>query len=333
MSFFKIKIFYLFTLFVFFSLLCCGPTDKQNKQFKVGILCGLDYTAEVSSGFKTKMTALGYKEKEDISYDFYSTNFNPQQEQQIIKNFIRDKVDMILTFPTEVSMTAKNMTRETDIPVIFAVANIEETNLIDNVTKPGKNITGIRFPGPDLAIKRFEVMRELAPKARRYWLPYQRGYPIIDSQLKVIYPVAQSAGITIVEFPADDAKGIRAELERIKQTGSIGFDAIFFIPEPLSCIDEAFLVMAEFAYEHKLPIGGALIQVGDYGSLYGINVDLQKTGEQAAILADKIFRGTPAGSIPVVSSESYLEINYKAAQDLGVTIPEGLISRADRIIR
>ena len=75
------------------------------------------------------------------------------------------------------------------------------------------------------------------------------------------------------------------------------------------------------------------MQVDEYGSIFGIHVDPRKTGEQAAILADKILKGTPAGTIPVVSSESYLEINYKAAQELGITIPEGLLNRADKIIR
>ena len=91
--------------------------------------------------------------------------------------------------------------------------------------------------------------------------------------------------------------------------------------------------MGKFVYEHKIPIGGVLMQVGNYGSIFGINVNVPKTGRQAAVLADKILKGTPAGTIPVVSSEGYLEINYKVAQELGVTVPEGLLSRADRIIR
>ena len=74
------------------------------------------------------------------------------------------------------------------------------------------------------------------------------------------------------------------------------------------------------------------MQVGNYGSIFGINVDIRKTGEQAAILADKILKGTLAGTIPVISSESFLEINYKVALKFGVPVPEGLLSRADRII-
>ena len=72
---------------------------------------------------------------------------------------------------------------------------------------------------------------------------------------------------------------------------------------------------------------------GGYESLFGLLPNAKTTGEQAALLADKILRGTPAGSIPVSTSDSYFQINYKAAQTLGVTIPEGLLKQADEIIR
>lgn len=316
--------------FLFFN----GCGDKSQKRvYKVGMLCGLDYITVLAEGFKSKMTELGYIEGENIIYDYQRTNFEPEREHEILMKFIENRSDLILTFPTEVSMAAKAATAGTGIPVIFSIANIEGTDLVDNVISPGENLTGVRFPGPDLAIKRFEVMRELAPKAKRMWLPYQRGYPIVANQMQELNPIAEAEGVTLIEFPADDAAEIQAELNARIVSGNIDFDAIFFIPEPLSCTDDAFEVMAKFAYEHKMPIGGILMQVGDYGSIFGINVDVPKTGQQAAVLADKILKGTPAGTIPVVSSESFLEINYKVAQELGVTVPDGLLSRADKILR
>ena len=305
----------------------------QQKQYKIGILCGLDYLAHLEVGFTSKMIELGYHEGKNIVYFYHRTNFEPEKEQQILNQFIRDQVDLILTYPTEVSMVAKNVTQKTNTPVIFAVANIEETNLIESVQKPGGNLTGIRFPGPDLAVKRFEVLREIVPKAKKIWIPYQRGYPIIKSQMDVLNPVAKEAGITLIEFPADDAREVRSELERIRSLGDPDLDAILFIAEPLSCTDDTFEEICKFAYNYNIPLGGGLMQVGDYESIYGVDIDASQTGEQAAILADKILKGTPAGMIPVVSSESYLVINYKSAQKFGLIIPEGLLCRADKIIR
>jgi putative ABC transport system substrate-binding protein len=322
----------LLTLLIVGCVLLSSCGKKTQKVYQVGILCGLDYIAEIPDSFKAKMTELGYIEGKNIIYDIQRTNFEPVKEEQILKQFIKDKVDLIFTFPTEVSMSAKAAAKETNIPVLFCFANIEGTNLVESVPKPGGNITGVRYPGPDLAIKRFEIMLELVPQAKRLWIPYQRGYPIVTSQLEVLYPAAEKAGVTLIEFPADNAAEIQTELDRLASSDDIGMDAILALAEPLFVTPDAFKVMAKFAYEHRLPIGGALITVGDYGSIFGVNVDIPATGRQAAILADKILRGTPASTIPVVSSESYFEINYKAARELGLEVSEGLLGRANKII-
>jgi putative tryptophan/tyrosine transport system substrate-binding protein len=76
-----------------------------------------------------------------------------------------------------------------------------------------------------------------------------------------------------------------------------------------------------------------LMSAGGYESVFGVNVKTLDTGRHAAPLADKIFKGIPAGTIPVISDESFLQINYKAAQDLGLTVPEGLLRQANEVIR
>jgi putative ABC transport system substrate-binding protein len=156
----------------------------------VGILCGLEYIADAADGFKEGMAALGYIEDKNIAYDFQKTNFQPDLEERILKTFVKENVDLILTFPTEVSIMAKQVTQGTNIPVIFIIANIEGSDLVESIRHPGGHITGIRYPGPDLAVKRFDIMLDLAPKAKRLWIPYQRGYPIVASQMDVLYKAA-----------------------------------------------------------------------------------------------------------------------------------------------
>jgi putative ABC transport system substrate-binding protein len=105
------------------------------------------------------------------------------------------------------------------------------------------------------------------------------------------------------------------------------------IPEPLGVNSEAFPIIARFAAEHKLPLGGPMQVQGEYSTTFGLEPDNIAVGNQAAILADKIFKGTPAGAIPVVSAETFLRINYKATQTLGLTVPEGLLRQAVEVIR
>jgi putative ABC transport system substrate-binding protein len=318
---------------VMLTLLLSGCGAQKPRVYRVGILSGLSFAVDAVDGFEAGLAELGYVEGENIVYDVQSTEFDMAAYKSIVQKFVADKVDLIFVFPTEASMEAKAGTQGTNIPVVFSVANIEGTGLVDSVREPGGNITGVRYPGPDIALKRFEIMRELAPQATRMLIPYQRGYPIVESQLEVLYPAAKAVGVTLIEAPVDDAAELEATLQARAQSADIGIDAILIIPEPLGVTPDPFLVMARFAAEHKIPIGGALMEMEGYSSLFDVGIDHFKTGRQAAPLADKILKGTPAGTIPVVSSESYLKLNYKLAQEFGLTVPESLLEQAVEVIR
>jgi putative ABC transport system substrate-binding protein len=321
---------------VFLALVCLfltGCSKMEKKIYRVGILCGLEYLVDTPVGFREKMAELGYVEGDNIIYDLQTTNYEPAKEERILKKFVEDKVDLIFTCPTEASIRAKRVAKGTGIPVLFTFANIEETGLVESVRRPGGNITGVRFPGPDIAIKRFEILLELVPEIKGIMIPYQRGYPIVAGQINALRPVAQALNIRLDEMPASNAKELRANLEETAASGKENLDAILFIAEPLSVTAGSFSVIAEFAAKHNLPVGGSLMSVGQYHSLFGVNVNTRDAGRQAAFLADKILNGIPAGTIPVVSAENYIEINYLETKRLGLEVNEGLLSIANRIIR
>ncbi len=324
----------LLTCVVAIALLLSGcGTSQQAKTYKVGVLSGLNYVAAITDGFKAGMAELGYVEGKNITYDVQTTDFDVATYQTILKKFIADDVDLIFVFPTEATLEAKAATKGTDIPVVFSFAFTEGMGIIDSVRQPGGNITGVRYPGVDITLKRFELFRELLPNAKRIWVPYQRGYPIVAPQLEALRPLAQAAGLTLIEFPADNAAELQAELDARSAAENVGMDAILFLVEPLAVTPDAFAVMAKFAYEHKIPFGGVYETVGDYSSIYGVNVDPVVCGRLAAPLADKVFKGIPAGTIPAVTPENLIQINYKVAQQFGLNVPESLLKQANEIIK
>ncbi len=317
-------------------LLGACSTAQTSKVYRVGILSGLDAFAPSVDGFKNKMTELGYIEGENITYDVQSTNVDFAAYQTITKKFVADKVDLIFVFPTEASMEAKTATQGTDIPVIFSLAftDVPEVDLINSVREPGGNMTGVRFPSADIANKRLEILLEMVPTAKRIFIPFLKDYPNVPGQLEAMKTLAENQGIELIEFAAASPADLQAELDRRAALDDVGIDAILMIAEPLAITPVFYDLLGKFSYEHKIPIGGALMNVGaDYASIFGLLPDAALTGAQAALLADKALKGTPAGTIPVVTSESYFRINYRAAQALGVTIPEGLLNQAVEIIR
>ncbi len=317
---------------VLIGLLLHGCNQKP-KVYHVGILSGLDNFIGISDSFKKEMASLGYGEGKNIVYDVQKTNFEPDKEMQILKKFVEDKVDLIFGFNTEVGLEAKHAAKGTGIPVVFAMGIIEGNDLVDSVRVPGGNITGVRYPGVDFAVKRFEIMHEILPRAKRIWIPYQKGYPAVSYELEVLRPVAASSGVTLIEFPTGNLSHLQTELKKRSKSSDIGFDAVLYIPESLSTTKAAFDIIADFTRKRKIPVGGTKIVSRNYGTLFSISVDNSEVGRLAAHLADKILRGTPAGTIPVVSPEPFLVFNYNVASELGLTVPEGLLSQANEIIR
>jgi putative ABC transport system substrate-binding protein len=311
----------------------CGATEKA-KVYKVGILVGLEFVAPIADGFKAGMTDLGYIEGKNIVYDIQVTNFDIPTYQSILKKFVDDKVDLIVVTPTEATIEAKAIAQGTDVPVVFSFAFTEGMGIIDSVREPGGNITGVRFPGVDITLKRYDMMRAIAPNAKRIWMPYQKGYPIVPPQVDALKPLAEADGITLIEFPANNAAEVQAELDkRAAATDDIGMDAILALVEPLMVDTGVFTTVAKFAYDHKLPFGGVYNPAGEYSSIFGVNVDFVESGRLAAPLADKVLKGTKAGTIPAVSPQQFIQINYKVAQQLGFAVPEGLLKQANEIIR
>ena len=191
----------------------------------------------------------------------------------------------------------------------------------------------MRFHGPDLSVKRFEILHELAPQAKRVGIIYNANYPANKSQLEALHPAAAAVGISLVEIPIKSVADIEADLQAREAAADIGMDAILIITDDLSQSPDGWSIISQFAANHNIPIAGSAAFEADTGAIVSYIPDSFETGKLAAPLADKIFKGTPAGSIPVLTPESDLRINYKLAQQLGLTVPEGLLSQATQIIR
>jgi putative ABC transport system substrate-binding protein len=228
---------------------------------------------------------------------------------------------------------AKTVTAGTNIPVVFAYGQLEGTDLVKSVREPGGNITGVRYPGPEMISKRLQVLLEIVPTIKRVWIGYNKAGPNTATALEALRPAAASLGVTLVEVPAAKVEELGADLAARAQLTDLGVDAILTMPDDFNTSTASFAEISKFAADHKLALGGGIGFMTAQGALFVNSTDLANVGQLAAPLADKIFKGIAAGTIPVVTPEQNLIINYKAAQALGIVVPEGLLKQANQIIR
>jgi putative ABC transport system substrate-binding protein len=330
----KTKIFIICILLLVIVVIAAGVfwLYPFKKVYHVGIISGTDFFEGTDQGFRDKMAELGYKEGENIVYDMQKTNNDMSEANKMIENFINKKVDLIFAFPTNVAVLAKDFGRSTNIPLIFGDATVEGSGLVKDVNYPGDNVTGVRQATMETTIKRFELMHSLVPDAKSYLIFYQNNFPIVISQLRELVILANEYGIELVLQPVDSTKDINLYLQNQDKKQKLDFDAVLTIIEPVAVLPESSKLLAIFADTHNIPFGGAPLS-GDYQNLFGVSIDSSVAGKQAGVLADKILKGTFAGSIPVVTSDSYIQINLKIAKILGLTVNDSLLSQANKIIQ
>jgi putative ABC transport system substrate-binding protein len=314
---------------------CAGIQPQKPKVYHVGMLSTNTAFTAIENGFKAKMTALGYIENQNLIYNIQTAKPSITLEDRIAlaKKLVEDKVDLIYVSGSPDAVAAKAATEGTNIPVVFAYGQLEGTTLVKSVSQPGGNLTGVRYPGPEMITRRLKILLQIAPQAKRIWVGYDKNGPNDAPALDALRPAAESLGVTLVEVPATKMDDLAADLAKRAQATDLGIDAILTMPDTLSTGADNFAITNKFAKEHNIPVAGGIGFQAKAGALFINTTDMANVGALAASIADKVLKGTPPGTIPVVTPEQNLTINYKVAQQLGLTVPEGLLNLANEIIR
>ncbi len=329
----KLKILFLTLLAACCFFLSGCSEKKEEKVYRIGVLwTGGRAISDILDSFKEKMAELGYTEGENIFYDVYMAPL-PVGNEQVVQKYVDEKVDMVFSFATEATIEARKAAAGSGVPVVFTCALIEGTGIVESVSNPGGNITGVRYPTTESATKKLEILHEVAPQAKRIWVPYLKDYPTTVPQIEAIKPVALELDLTLIDGPFATPQELRDYIDERASSDDIGMDAILMLAEPFAITPEFVEVVYKFADEYNIPIGSAVVLKEAYGPVIGFHPANTKMGSLAAIQADKVLRGTPAGTLPVITADNDLGINYKLTQKLGLNVSEGLMARAYTITR
>lgn len=311
---------------------CIESDISKGKVYKVGVLwTGGEFFNDLFDSFKNKMKELGYVEEENIIYDVHIALL-PVGNEQVVQKYVDEEVDLIFTFATEATIEAKTVAEKSGIPIVFTCTFIEGTNLIENVSNPGDNITGVRYPTTESAIGRLEYLHEIAPDVVRIWVPYLKDYPTTSPQLKALEPVTSELNLTLIEGSFATPQEVKDYLNESSNSTDIGMDAILMMAEPFSITPEVFSEVYKFADEYRIPVSSAIVLNESYGPVIGFHPTNTKMGNLAAIQTDKVLKGLEAGTLPLFTSDNDLRINYRLAQELGLNVSEELLAIAIEII-
>jgi len=315
--------------FILFALCVSVHAQQPGKIFRIGFLdpSTASGSAVLLEAFRQEIRRLGWIEGKNIAFEY---RFGEQMRERVpglAADLVRLKVDLIVVSALPQALAAKKAT--TTIPIVMTNAGDPVgAGLVSSLARPGGNVTGLASLSPELNSKRLEILKDVVPKLTRVGLlrPENRT----SLQLKEIRPAAVALKLTLEEIETQpDAKGLESAFQtaKQKQVGAI------MTPTGRRFFAERKRVV-ELAGKYQLPAIYPQKEYVEGGGLMSYGADFDDLYRRAAVYVDKILRGAKPADLPVQQATKFeFIINLKAAKQIGLTIPNRVLERANQVIK
>jgi putative ABC transport system substrate-binding protein len=245
----------------------------------------------------------------------------------LVHDLVRLKLDAIFV-PTRPALPAVR-TATTTIPIVFvSLGDPVAEGWVASLARPGGNLTGVAGLSPDLAGKRLELLRELAPSLSKVAVLWNPANSAEELAVKVTETAARSLGMSLVVEHAGSPGEFHRAIAAIAQSDA---KSIVVLPDPMFLANREQLV--ELIRQSRLP--AIYMETGFVaaGGLISYGPNFTELFRRAAAYVDKILKGAKPGDLPVEQPTKFeLVINLKTAKALGIEVPPTLLARADQVI-
>ena len=319
------KLLILWTIAIALITGIVSPAAAQ-KTYSIGSLNTGESFINAFEGFRDRMTELGYRERQNVRYQYYNSRGNEELLRTIAHKLVHDKVDLIVTSSTTATVAAARATQGTPIPVVFLSAGNSQ-KLFKNFSGSGNNLAGISSASLELTGKRFELLKELAPGTKKVAIPLDPNgvnYNAIVAEVQATAPKFGLAYSEIHVHRVEEISTIARSMTRKK------YDAIYHPPDSL--VTEGVEQVVDQAIKEKLPLVTSLLVNVKRGCLATYAADYPALGKQAAALADKIFKGIKPSELPIeLPYKLDLVLNLQTAKAIDLKIAKEILLRADQV--
>jgi putative ABC transport system substrate-binding protein len=295
---------------------------------KIGALTESWGPSTMIVGLRDGLQERGYRENKDFVIGVRFTQGTSSELPQAARDLVVHGVDIIVASGGGREAKAAQMATS-QIPIVFVGASDPvASGLVKSFARPGGNLTGIADLEVELVSKRMEIFRELVPRLRRVLLVYDTTNAEAVERLGVHRDAARRLGLTLVERPVRTEGEARAVIGGVQKSEVDGI----FDPRFLSLNIPGLLM--ELALQRGMPTMFSDVFYVDRTGLASYGANTYELGRQSARLVEKILKGAKPADLPVEQPTKFeLALNLKTAKALGLTIPQSLLLRADRLIQ
>jgi len=197
-----------------------------------------------------------------------------------------------------------------------------------SLSRPGENVTGLTSLSSELTGKRFALMREMFPGMSRVGILWHRENPASAASVRDLLSSAGGAKVAVQNLPVRDAEGLDDAFQSAVRERA---NAMLVVQGPL--IYRERKKIADLALRYKVATMNGASEYADAGGLASYGPNYPEFFRRAAGYVDRILKGAHAGDLPIEQPTTFeLVINQKTAAAIGVTIPQAIMLRADRVI-
>jgi ABC-type uncharacterized transport system substrate-binding protein len=309
-----------------------AEAQQAKKVHRIGYLSNTDSATESarSEGIRLALRDLGYIEGQNIAIEYRYSEGKRERAPELAAGLVRLKVDIIvIAGGNTIILAAKNATKT--IPIVMTGGGTDpvEAGYVESLARPGGNLTGLTTLVRELGGKRLELLKEAVPKLARVAVLYDPASPNNVLELKEVQTAAGALKLTIQPWEVRDADSFDRIFAAI---GKQRPDGLYVISSPLMNANRERI--ANFAIKSRLPSVFSDKATVDAGGLMFYGADLSHIYRRVATYVDKILKGAKPADLPVEQPTKFeLVINLKTAKQIGLTIPQKVLGRADKVIK
>jgi putative tryptophan/tyrosine transport system substrate-binding protein len=289
-----------------------------------------DPTFNTVNAFLRGLQELGYKEGQNLTVEREYANGSSDRLRELASELVGRKPGIIVALSTTAALPLKRAT--STIPIVaIGMADPVADELVESLARPGGNVTGTSFLGPELVARRLQLLGEVVPGLTRVaalWHPAAYSERTMAGVRNEVELAARTLGLQLQLEPAaspDDFASAFAAIVRERA------EALIVMPSPM--LFGEYKRIASIATDSRLPAMGAAREFAEFGGLMSYGANLPDLARQTATHADKILKGAKAAELPVEQPIKFeLVINMKTARELGLTIGRAFLLVADDVI-
>jgi putative ABC transport system substrate-binding protein len=303
--------------------------DSDAKLPRVGFLGSSGDRAEIRlRALDRALRELGYVDGQSVRIERRYAGGDFDKLPALAAELVALNVDVIVTEGAPAAHAAKRAT--STIPIVMGnAADPVGTGLVASLTHPGGNVTGMSDFNQAVVTKRLELLREIAGSLSRVAVLWNPTNPTNPLQLKEITPAARAMGVALVSVPAKTPAEIDRAFDTMRTERA---DGVVILGDPM--LGSHARKLKDLAIRNRVPVIYGTSENVDAGGLVSYGTNFDDLYRRAATYVVRILKGARPADLPIEQPTTFeLVVNVKAARQIGITIPQSILSRADRVVQ